>query len=140
MRENTLILFRGLPGSGKSTASELLVDHSISADEFFDTFYGGVFHPHLLPTAHKWCQDCAKGWMDSGIKKIGVHNTFTRVREMRPYFELADKYQYRVITLVVENRHGNKSIHGVPEETMERMENRFSIKLNGEESWNTSMK
>lgn len=129
MRDKTLILFRGLPGSGKSTAARVLTTHSVAADEFFDLFYGGEFHQHLLPVAHKWCQDAAEGWMSAGIDKVGVHNTFTRVREMRPYFDLAEKFDYRIITMVVENRHGNESVHGVPIETIDRMENRFDVKL-----------
>lgn len=48
---------------------------------------------------------------------------------MKPYLDMAEIYGYRVVSLVVENRHGNSSVHGVPEETMKKMEDRFSIKL-----------
>jgi hypothetical protein len=34
---------------------------------------------------------------------------------------------YTVMT--VENYHGNKSVHNVPEETMQKMRNRFQINL-----------
>lgn len=129
MRDNTLFLFRGLPGSGKTTAAEMLVDHTVSADEFFDMFYGGEFLPYMLKEAHSWCQRSTEGWMQAGIKRIGVHNTFTRVREMRAYYELAEKYHYRVVAMIVENRHNGSSVHGVPEETLDRMENRFNVKL-----------
>jgi hypothetical protein len=48
---------------------------------------------------------------------------------MEPYLKLAEKYDYKVVSLIVENRHGNKSVHNVPDETMEKMRNRFEIKL-----------
>jgi hypothetical protein len=48
---------------------------------------------------------------------------------MEPYFELAKKYGYRVHSIVVENRHGGVNEHGVPEETLTKMRDRFEIKL-----------
>ncbi len=42
---------------------------------------------------------------------------------MEPYLKLAEKYDYKVVSLIVENRHGNKSVHNVPDETMEKNEN-----------------
>jgi len=50
------------------------------------------------------------------VDKIAVSNTFTQEWELQPYYELAIKYGYYVTCIVVENRHGNKSIHGVPED------------------------
>jgi hypothetical protein len=48
---------------------------------------------------------------------------------MQAYLDLAKKYGYRVTTLIVENRHGNSNIHGVPDDKLEIMRNRFEIKL-----------
>jgi predicted kinase len=62
-------------------------------------------------------------------KKFFVTNTFTTEKEMKPYLELAEKYDYRVVSMIIENRHGNDSLHGVPEFVMEKMLNRFSFKL-----------
>ena len=42
---------------------------------------------------------------------------------------LAEKYGYMVISMIVENRHDGENIHNVPEETIEKMRNRFDIKL-----------
>ena len=36
---------------------------------------------------------------------------------------------YMVFTIVVENRHGGVNEHGVPEDKLEQMKNRFEIKL-----------
>jgi hypothetical protein len=48
---------------------------------------------------------------------------------MQPYYDLAAKYGYKVFSIIVENRHGGKNVHGVPDEKLEIMKNRFSIKL-----------
>jgi len=67
--------------------------------------------------------------MSSSIPKIAVSNTFTQEWEMNPYLELAKQFGYVVFTVIVENRHGGKNVHGVPEEKIELMKNRFEIKL-----------
>jgi hypothetical protein len=66
---------------------------------------------------------------DQFYREIVVSNTFTQEWEMKPYFELAKTYGYTVFTLIVENRHGGKNTHGVLDEKLEQMKNRFEIKL-----------
>uniref|UniRef100_A0AAU6VZ65 Polynucleotide kinase n=2 Tax=unclassified bacterial viruses TaxID=12333 RepID=A0AAU6VZ65_9VIRU len=133
-----LYLIRGLPGSGKSTFAETLKDaldvlDYYEADDLFYIRRNGVevyeFDADKLYEAHKYCQGVAERCMSNGDANVIVSNTFTTERELKPYLELAEKYGYRVTSLVVENRHGNASIHGVPEETMTKMRNRFSIKI-----------
>lgn len=130
----TLYLLRGLPGSGKSTLARELGGFHLETDMFF--IYDGEyrFNPSNLKAAHEWCrqtiQEAMVGWNRiPPEEKIVVSNTFTQEWEMKPYYELAEKYGYAVFSLVVENRHGGVNEHGVPDETLEKMENRFEIKL-----------
>jgi hypothetical protein len=67
--------------------------------------------------------------MNLGYKRVIVSNTFTQEWEMKPYYEMAEEYGYRVYSLIVENRHSGVNEHGVPDETLEKMENRFQLKL-----------
>jgi hypothetical protein len=67
--------------------------------------------------------------MRNGFEKVTVSNTFTQEWEMDYYFDLAKKYGYRVYSLIVENRHGGVNEHGVPEEKLLQMKNRFQVKL-----------
>jgi hypothetical protein len=48
---------------------------------------------------------------------------------MKPYFNMAEKYGYKVFSIIVENRHGGKNEHGVPDDKLELMRNRFEVKL-----------
>jgi hypothetical protein len=48
---------------------------------------------------------------------------------MAEYFDLAKQYGYQVFTIIVENRHGGVNEHGVPDEKLEQMKNRFEVKL-----------
>ena len=62
-------------------------------------------------------------------ERLIVSNTFTQEWEMKPYFDLAERYDYRVYSLIVENRHDGVNEHGVPADKLEQMKNRFNIKL-----------
>jgi len=136
-----LYLLRGLPGSGKTTLAESLGGTHLEADMYFITINGEYeFDASQLKYAHQWCQDSVKEamtwdehpeieFLSAGVSKIVVSNTFTQEWEMKPYFELAEKYGYRVYSLIVENRHGGVNEHGVPEDKLEIMKNRFEMKL-----------
>jgi len=58
-----------------------------------------------------------------------VSNTFTQEWEMDAYYQLAEKYRYQVFSVIVENRHEGVNQHGVPQDKLEVMRNRFEIKL-----------
>lgn len=129
-----LFLLRGLPGSGKSTLAKSLGGINVEADQYF--MENGVykFDPTLLKNAHNYCQSQTHAWMKTdgeqvNVNRIVVSNTFTQEWEMKPYFEMAEKHGYRVYSLIVENRHGGENEHGVPEESLQKMEDRFQVKL-----------
>ena len=52
--EKRVVLLRGLPGSGKSTAAAALGGRALSTDDYFRTADGRyVFRPERLPDAHR---------------------------------------------------------------------------------------
>ena len=134
---NKMIIVRGLPGSGKTTLgntmAEALGGIVHSADDYF--YENGPnageydFDMDSIGAAHLQCKDRVKAAMVSGISAVIVANTTTTEREITPYIEMAEKFGYEVTSIVVENRHGNSSVHGVPTEVMKKMEDRFSLKL-----------
>ena len=140
--EKSLFLVRGVPwpGSGKSTFAEKLVGEDFlvcEADKYFIDKKTGEykFDVSKIKDAHKFCQDRVETYMkdslvnDQFYREIAVSNTFTQEWEMETYFKLAEQYGYTVFTVIVENRHGGVNQHGVPEDKIEIMKNRFEIKL-----------
>ena len=132
-----LILLRGLPGSGKTTLAKIILQirstdepEVLSADDFFEDKEGEYnFDPTKLKEAHNYCQFRCSERMRQQKAKIVVANTFTQEWEMDEYIKMAERYNYRVHTVIVENRHGNENVHGVPEDKLQQMKNRFQIKL-----------
>lgn len=123
-----LYLLRGLPGAGKSTLAESIGGIHLEADMFFLELGDYKFDASKLKDAHEWCRERCELRMIDGYR-IVVSNTFTREWEMQSYYDLAKKHDYRVFSLIVENRHGGINSHGVPDETLEKMKNRFDLKL-----------
>jgi predicted kinase len=124
-----LFLLRGVPGAGKSTLAKSLGGMHIESDKYFMDGDEYKFDPSKLKDAHAWCQNAVKVWTKNGVEKIVISNTFTQEWEMDYYFDLAKEHGYRVYSLIVENRHGNKDVHNVPEEKLVQMKQRFEIKL-----------
>jgi predicted kinase len=132
-----LILLRGIPGSGKSTLGDVILHcpgsnppDVLSADNFFIDDKGNYnFDATKLKQAHNECQlKCAER-MKLEISRIVVANTFTEKWEMDSYYEMAERYKYRVHSIIVENRHDSQNVHGVPGEKLGQMRKRFEIKL-----------
>lgn len=129
--EKILVICRGICGAGKSTFAKTLGGQHYEADMYFiDPTTGEYkFDGTKIKNAHAWCLDRVKTDMAVAREKIVVSNTFTQEWEMESYFELAKQYGYKVFSIIVENRHEGINQHGVPEDKIEQMKNRFSIKL-----------
>jgi predicted kinase len=129
-----LFLLRGLPGAGKSTMAKSLGGEFVESDRYFMKYGNYEFDATKLGEAHAWCREQVKNWMEVdnagyGVNRIIVANTFTQDWEMKPYYDLAKEYGYMVFSIVVENRHGGKNVHNVPDEAIDRMRKRFEIYL-----------
>ena len=135
MTQPSLILLRGLPGSGKSTLAKLLSEegkypvHSI--DEYFTDEKTGEYRfefekNHL---AYRQCEQKCRESMEKKSAKIFIDNTFTIEWEIEPYFKLAKEFDYMVFVLTVENRHGGKNIHAIPEAHLLKMAEKYKVVL-----------
>lgn len=129
--EKDLIIVRGLPGSGKSAFAKLLANPGFicTADDYLMVNGKYEWTPEKTSMAHGKCQNKCRDLMRLQFPRIVVANTSTTERELKPYMDMAVEYGYRVFTIIVENRHGGVNEHNVPESTLEKMINRFSIKL-----------
>lgn len=129
LNKKTLIIVRGVPGSGKSTFAgklkEYLTHKKYIGDAFeSDTFFmkNGVykFNPNLLYLAHKICYDkvfnnLAKDDVNFSI----VANTFISKSDVKKYRKQAEELGYDVVIYRMTNKF--KDVHNVPEETLKKM-------------------
>ncbi|MGZ3862676.1 MAG: AAA family ATPase [Bacteroidia bacterium] len=131
----SLILLRGLPGSGKTTLANLLSEEGkypvFSVDRFFTDPDNGEYKfefdkNHL---AYKQCEEQTRAALKNGAKKVFVDNTFTLEWELEPYFKLASEYNYMLHVITVENRHGSKNIHAVSDEQIAKMAAKYKVVL-----------
>jgi predicted kinase len=131
----SLILLRGLPGSGKSTLAAILSSsgkfpvHSV--DHYFTDSVTRVYEfdytkNHL---AYRQCEERTRTSMAEKCEIIFIDNTFTMDWEMKPYFEMAAEYEYSVFVITVENYHGKSNIHYISRDQLEKMAEKYKVKL-----------
>ena len=129
----TLYLIRGVVGAGKSTFAQSLLDKFVvqrvyEADQYF--VQNGVyqFDPTHLEQAHNDCK--RKTWLAlyEGMS-VAVSNTSCADWEVDTYQTIARETEANFVSIILENRHGGKNIHGCPDSKVEQMKRKFSVKL-----------
>ena len=126
---NKLYIVRGVPGCGKTTFANEICDKVVSADDYHTDDQGNYnWKFENQAAAHRYCQGKTRTIMELG-QNVAVANTFTTVKEMKPYYKMAKELGYTVFSIIVENRHNGKNVHNVPAETIEKMRNRFNVEL-----------
>ena len=119
----TLLILRGLPGSGKTTLAHILSDDCVAADDYPLIHQKDGFHKEFVPEGHEWCKLQVKEMMESGKPLIVVHNTNVLQEHMQPYIALAKEYGYMYFVLHVQGRYPN--VHGVDDAGIASMKTKW---------------
>lgn len=135
----TLFLIRGVAGAGKSTFANLLNQYALTlinleADDYFTSYnkdtnsFDYNFDPTKLKDAHQWCQSTAMHFLEQGMN-VSVSNTSVTEWEIAIYMDIANLAGANFVSLIVENYHGNKNVHGCPDEKVQQMKRKFYMQL-----------
>ena len=130
-----LIIMRGVPGSGKSTKAQNLGQGGVvyGTDEFFTQPDGQyVFDVKKLGHNHEQNRLRTEQAMLKEISPIVVDNTNVTIKEVRPYYELAQKYGYSVRFEESDtpwrfdvDELTKRNTHGVPREKIQEMVEKY---------------
>jgi predicted kinase len=129
-----LIIWRGLPGSGKSFQIQNLPEHAVvcSADHFFDTGTAYNFDQSKLGEAHAACQLKAFNAMAEGRPLVVIDNTNSRKWEYALYEAMGKRFGYVVEVRTIGGQsvedvrtYAERNIHNVPEEVILKMAYRW---------------
>lgn len=133
MNRPTLYLIRGVAGAGKSTFAQSLLDKFVvqrvyEADQYFVQNGEYQFDPTKLEDAHYQCQRNTWLALYEGMS-VAVSNTSCADWEVETYATIARETEANFVSIIVENRHGGKNIHGCPDAKVEQMKRKFSVRL-----------
>lgn len=131
----TLILMRGLPGSGKSTrAAELQPDLRMhcSADHFYMVNGEYKFDINLRSIAHGLCFAKARLLMNAGCSPVVIDNTNCQKSDYEKYVRLAEELDYKVQFETPKTDWAwdvdecfKRNTHNVPREIIANMKNNY---------------
>lgn len=131
----SIILLRGLPGAGKTTLARVLSENNkwpvFSVDSYFTNPETGEYRfefdkNHL---AYKACIQNTEKAMLKKVEKIFIDNTLTLEWEIEPYLQLAAANNYTVHVVTVENRHKGLNTHGINNEQLNKMAEKYKVVL-----------
>ena len=138
----TLILYRGLPGAGKSTQAKIQAQkagaefHHFEADQFFGLNPSGkyVFNNKLLAAAHGWCQGETRWGLSQfsdSFPLVLVANTFSQLWELEPYVDIANEFKVALSIVDLfdagfdDEQLAERCVHNVPVEAIAKMRARW---------------
>ncbi|MDF3818593.1 AAA family ATPase [Leptospira sp. 96542] len=130
----TLLVLRGIPGSGKTTLAKTISLSNgapiFSIDSYFETDSGEYeFDYKKNHLAYKECESKTKQALMDDVPFVIVDNTFTLDWELEPYSRLANEFGYRFFVVTVENRHGGSNVHGISNEQINKMKGKYQVVL-----------
>lgn len=110
----TLLILRGKPGAGKTTLAKTLGVPAFSLEDFQG--------PFKTRAAQMWLRLSIE--MGAKTPLIVLHDVYEKSWQWQKAKTMALRYDYRLVTVIVENRHGGVSEHDVSREYSE-----FEIQL-----------
>ncbi len=135
---NTLIIMRGLPGSGKTTLAKKLKEKYLdvayhSTDLFFiNNLNEYKFDFQKIGDAHLWNQgQCEISMNTNYFEYVIVDNTNTTYKELKPYCQMAARLGYKVELYTIQPKkedldlYSKRNLHGVPLTSIQRMYDRW---------------
>lgn len=138
--QRTMIIMRGVSGSGKSTKARQVAGPTgaiFSTDDFFGPNYD--FDPAKIPEAHQWNQQRARQAMEQGVSPVVIDNTNIPAYDAKPYVQMAQEFGYEVRfeepdtdiwrrakeanagLMAIAQELAQRNRHGVPAEVIARM-------------------
>lgn len=95
----TMIIMRGLPGSGKSTVARSLGKGGavFSTDDFFMRRGKYLYDPTKISEAHAWNQHRVDEALSRGVSPVVVDNTNVMLAHAQPYLDMARQHGYKVV-------------------------------------------
>lgn len=105
-----LLIIRGMPNSGKKTLAKVILQTPNNSD--FEIISIDGDNKQNIASVNECHIKCAER-MRQEISRIVVTGTFQKVSDLNGFYEMAERYNYRVHSIIVETRHEKKSNNNI---------------------------
>ena len=116
-----LILYRGIPGSGKSSAAQRMFPGVLLVENDMFHMHNGQYEwkAESMPKAISWCVSMVRTALENGLD-VCVANTFTKRKFVEAYKKIAEEFgaEFHVYRCVGKF----KNVHGLSERMVANFE------------------
>ncbi len=113
-----LYVVRGPFGTGKTEFARTITENVVSSWDYYMQYGENKWNSKLKPYADKHCVNQTEMLMDKGVETIAVTSSFSTNCDIDIYYDLAEKFGYKVFCLVMDNRNIEEYKKDVPHEVV----------------------
>ncbi len=117
-RMKILYVIRGPFGTGKTEFARTITENVVSSWDYYMQYGENKWNEKLKPHADKYCITQSEVLMKQSVETLAVTSSFSSNTDLDIYYELAEKYGYKVFCLVMDNRDVSEYRKNVPEEVV----------------------
>ncbi|PJC87204.1 hypothetical protein CSW98_04695 [Vibrio sp. HA2012] len=115
-----LYIIRGPFGTGKTEFARIITDNVVSCWDYYARYGKNQWDKNLKPHSDEYCRTSVKDMMDKGTETIAVTNSFSKNEDLDYYYDLAEKHDYKVFCMVMNNRDTAEFKRNAPDEEVAR--------------------
>ncbi|WP_220720380.1 hypothetical protein [Agarivorans litoreus] len=113
-----LYIVRGPFGSGKTEFAKTITNNVVSCWDYYAKYGQNKWNQELKPHADEYCRSRVAELMAQGVDTLAVTNSFSKSSDLDFYLDAAQKHQYKVFTLVMENQNSEEYKRDAPEDVV----------------------
>ncbi len=113
-----LYIVRGPFGTGKTEFAKSLSENVISCWDYYAKYGENKWNEKLKPHADEYCRNSVVEMMQQDECQVFVTNSFSKNSDLDFYYQQAEKYGYKVFSIVMDCRDAQEFKRNAPQDVV----------------------